>query len=662
MQTRPSLSTKLQALGIIFLLVALASIGFTLWITWRLEGGAAAVNEAGRLRMNMMRMVLAQQQEPATELQGRMQRFNESLELLRSGDPSRPLFVPWNDEARSQYAAVQAAWTTLSQGWQKQPQLDAAQSLAHADAFVHLVDEFVETIEHQIARLTAALHLFQLFMVALAIGSAVAFIALSYLLVLNPVSRLQAALTRMRQGDLSTRVEVDRTDEFGQLHAGFNLMAHALQSSHEDLEQKVREKTASIEIQNQRLAALYAVSALAAEASDLPTLTRGFIEQIKNIAQCDAAVVRWSDEGNKRYVMLASEGMPDAVRDEEQCLLAGVCECGQTQNDPTMRVIKLVPKAELEPELSHCLQAGFRTVVSIPVQLQHRVLGEVDLFYRTQEELSPGMRDLLTTMAHHLASSMEGMRATALEMESAVAQERSFIARELHDSIAQSLAFLKIQTQLLRDAAARNDNDARNRTLGELEIGVQECYDDVRELLVHFRTRTQDEDIEDALRSTLSKFEHQTGIATSLSMSGHGYPLASDVQIQILHILQEALSNVRKHAGASRVDVLVQRHPFWHFEVLDDGCGFNVEDVPPDSLHVGLGIMHERAQRIGATLEVGPRSQGVGTRVAVYLPPTVIPSSTLQPAKEHASATSTSSSTPTTQTPALPSSSSLSAP
>lgn len=662
MQTRPSLSTKLQALGIVFLLVALASIGFTLWITWRLEGGAAAVNEAGRLRMNMMRMVLAQQQEPVAELQGRMLRFNESLELLRSGDPSRPLFVPWNDEARSNYAAVHATWAALSADWQKQPQLDGAQSLARADAFVYLVDEFVETIEHQIARLTAALHLFQLFMVALAIGSAVAFIALSYLLVLNPVSRLQAALTRLRQGDLGTRVEVDRTDEFGQLHAGFNLMAHALQSSHEDLEQKVHEKTVKLEVQNRRLAALYAVSALTADAADLQALTQGFIEQIKNIAQCDAAVVRWSDEGNERYVMLASEGMPDAVHQEEQCLLAGVCECGQTQSDPTMRVIKLVPRGEFEPGFTHCLQAGFRTVVSIPVQLQHRVLGEVDLFYRTHEELSEGMRDLLTTMAHHLASSMESMRAIALEMESAVAQERSFIARELHDSIAQSLAFLKIQTQLLRDAAARNDEAARNRTLGELEIGVQECYDDVRELLVHFRTRTQDEDIEQALRSTLSKFEHQTGVTTLLSMSGHGFPLASDVQIQVLHIVQEALSNVRKHSGATRVELLVQRHPFWRFEVLDNGCGFKLEDVPPDSLHVGLGIMNERAQRIGATLEVGPRSQGSGTRVAVYLPPTAAPSPAAQPAKTTASATAASAAVPPPQGPMLASSTPLCAP
>ncbi|MNV38660.1 Sensor histidine kinase LiaS [compost metagenome] len=214
---------------------------------------------------------------------------------------------------------------------------------------------------------------------------------------------------------------------------------------------------------------------------------------------------------------------------------------------------------------------------------------------------------------------MEGLRATALEREAAVAEERSMLARELHDSIAQSLAFLKIQTQLLRDAVNRGDEAKRDRSISELDVGVRECYSDVRELLVHFRTRTNDEDIESALRATLSKFEHQTGMATTLGMVGHGLPLAPDLQIQVLHMVQEALSNVRKHSGATRVDLLVHRHPRWRFEVQDNGKGFDVATVPPDSLHVGLGIMRERAHRVGAVLQV-ESTPGQGTRVCIELP------------------------------------------
>ncbi|MHA7600996.1 type IV pili methyl-accepting chemotaxis transducer N-terminal domain-containing protein [Alicycliphilus sp. T452] len=619
MRKKPTLSTKLLAMGTVFLLVALASIGFTLWVTWQLEGGAAAVNEAGRLRMNMLRMILAQQNESPQEFARLEQRFNDGLELLRAGDPARPLFVPWNDETRTQYEHIRSQWLVLQQEWRLiLPTENGAAAVARGDAFVSEIDGFVQAIEVRIMRWTAVLHLFHLFLVALAIGSAVTFMALSYLLVLNPVTRLQQALGRVRQGDLGTRMEVETDDEFGQLAAGFNLMAHALQASHEGLERKVREKTASIEVHNQRLSALYAVSALAAEASSLEGLAQGFVQQIRSVSGSDAAALRWSDEANQRYVLLAADGLPQSLAEQEHCLNTGACECGQAQAQAHMRVIPIVPAGRLQ--LPHCREAGYETVVSIPVQLHHRLLGEVTLLYRTAMELSPDMRELLSTMARHLASSMEGLRATALEREAAVAEERSLIARELHDSIAQSLAFLKIQTQLLRDAVAKDNTEGRDRSMAELDAGVRECYADVRELLVHFRTRTQDEDIEEALRATLSKFEHQTGVGTTLDMAGQGLPLAPDVQIQVLHIVQEALSNVRKHAGARHVQLRVQRHPCWRFEVQDDGAGFDPEAVPPDSLHVGLGIMRERAQRIGARLRLESRAGGGGTCVTVELP------------------------------------------
>ena len=619
MRRKPTLTAKLLTMGTAFLLVALASIGFTLWVTWQLEGGAAAVNEAGRLRMNMLRMVLAQQNESPQEFGRLEQRFDAGMELLRVGDPARPLSVPWDDETRAQYASIGAQWQAIRQEWSAAPQAaTGAEAVARADAFVSEIDGFVQAIEVRIMRWTAALHLFHLFLAALAIAAAVAFMALSYLLVLNPVAGLQQALARLRQGDLATRLEVETEDEFGQLAAGFNLMAHALQASHQDLERKVREKTASIEVHNQRLSALYAVSAMAAEASSLDALAQGFVQQIRRVAGCDAAAVRWSDEANERYVLLAADGLPQSLAEREHCLNTGACECGQPQAQAQMRVIPIASLGGLQ--LPHCREAGYQTVVSVPVRLQQRLLGEVTLFYRSTLALSEDMRELLSTMARHLASSMESLRATALEREAAVAEERGLIARELHDSIAQSLAFLKIQTQLLRDAVAKGNTAARDRSMAELDVGVRECYADVRELLVHFRTRTQDEDIEQALRATLSKFEHQTGMATSLSMSGQGLPLAPDVQIQVLHIVQEALSNVRKHAGARRVQLRVQRHPRWRFEVLDDGTGFDPQAVPPDSLHVGLGIMNERAQRIGARLRLTSRSGGGGTRVSLELP------------------------------------------
>jgi two-component system nitrate/nitrite sensor histidine kinase NarX len=201
-----------------------------------------------------------------------------------------------------------------------------------------------------------------------------------------------------------------------------------------------------------------------------------------------------------------------------------------------------------------------------------------------------------------------------------VSQERNLLARELHDSIAQSLAFLKIQVQLMRDALANGNAQRVQSVLGEIDSGVRESYGDVRELLVHFRTRANAEDIEPALQTTLRKFEHQSGVRARLHMQGQGLPLTPDLQIQVLHVVQEALSNVRKHARATQVWLDVQQQPRWRFEVRDDGIGFVAEDDSRGESHVGLRIMAERAERIGATLEVFS-TPGHGTSVVLELAP-----------------------------------------
>jgi two-component system nitrate/nitrite sensor histidine kinase NarX len=149
---------------------------------------------------------------------------------------------------------------------------------------------------------------------------------------------------------------------------------------------------------------------------------------------------------------------------------------------------------------------------------------------------------------------------------------------------------------------------------------VRESYADVRELLVHFRTRIGDGDVELGVRTLLSRFAHQTGIPTEFKATGSAMPLAPDDQLQVMHILQEALSNVRKHAGASKVEIELARGPGYRFRVRDDGCGFDAASSPHSATgHVGLSIMRERAARIGARVDVnsGP---GAGTEVLLNVP------------------------------------------
>ena len=613
-----SLSTKLIRIGASLLLVALASIGLTLWVTWQLEGGAAAVNEAGRMRMQTWRLASAVQTSLApAELQSLVGLFDDSLTLLRTGDPSRPLFVPWDENVNVKFTQVEKLWAQQRGKWLASPALTAPASVAAAEEFVMAIDSLVLSIEQQLSRLTAILNLFQFVMMALAIVGAVVMLFTGYMYVINPLANLRNGLRQVETGDFSTRVEVDAQDEFGQVAGGFNRMAATLQSLYGGLEAQVQAKTQRIEAQRSRLEALYEVSAFLAEANTIDELARGFSQKVRSVMKADAVAVRWSDDANQRYLMLASDCLPQDMVEDERSLIAGACACGNLLPDARTRVIPIISHAA-EP-VRHCARAGYESLVSVPIRLQQRLLGEVDLFFRSPVTLTDEEVALLDALASHLASALEGLRAAALEREAAVGEERALLARELHDSIAQSLAFLKIQVQLLRSATQRGQTDKVRSIVDELDVGVRESINDVRELLVHFRTRTNTDDIEQALQETLQKFEHQTGLPTSLEVRGEGLPLPADVQVQVLHVVQEALSNARKHAGASHIALEVRKGQRWRFVVKDDGAGFDVHEIKGES-HVGLKIMRERAARIGAEVAIAS-DLGKGTTVMLTLPP-----------------------------------------
>ena len=613
-----NLGAKLTLVATPFLLLTLLAITLTLWVSWQLEGGAAAVNEAGRMRMQAYRLSLSLGTGDAQAIPQQVAAFEQSLALLHSGDPERPLFMPWDDAVRSRLATVEQAWAGYRNHWSTGTRVDVAELRAQTAAFATGIDAMVAAIEAHMSRWTALLHLLQISVLALAVAASAALLYTGYRFVLEPVAQLKEAIERVQGGDFNTRVVSVGTDEFGTLAAGFNELTEHLQSMYRNLEARVAEKTAELQEKRERLEALYDVTTLMAKATGLEELAAGFSRRVAGVARADGVALRWSDEANERYLMLASHGLPTAMSEGEQCVLAGACHCGTPQADSGVRVIAI---RSLPPGgMQHCARADFETIVSIPIRLHDRTLGEVDLFFHAQVAPSQAERSLLEALTAHLATAMENLRLDGLAKEAAISQERNLLARELHDSIAQSLAFLKIQVQLMRDALASGDAQRVQTVLGEIDTGVRESYGDVRELLVHFRTRANGEHIEPALQTTLRKFEHQSGLKASLQMHGQGLPLSPEVQIQVLHIIQEALSNVRKHARATRVWLDVQQQPQWRFEVRDDGEGFRADTAARSENHVGLRIMAERADRIGASLEVLPTA-GRGTSVVLELPP-----------------------------------------
>jgi two-component system nitrate/nitrite sensor histidine kinase NarX len=150
---------------------------------------------------------------------------------------------------------------------------------------------------------------------------------------------------------------------------------------------------------------------------------------------------------------------------------------------------------------------------------------------------------------------------------------------------------------------------------------VDESYQDVRELLTNFRSKLSQGDLQAAIEDTVDRFRRQTGIETDLRFGpGQGAPLPPEQQLQVLFILQEALSNVRKHSEANRVEVAVDNGRDFTLVVADDGQGYDPAEVAErGESHVGLHIMRERAARMRAVIKLESQP-GAGTRVSLNLP------------------------------------------
>lgn len=614
-QLRPARQLSMRVLAVLAatLAVGLMAIGITLYLSWQLEGGGAAINAAGSLRMRTYKMGLtlehyAANHDPvlATRLKDEQKEFQQTLDLLREGDPARPLYLPNDPQVKQQFAQIEENYQRWTAQWldpvmRGQRLADWQVFRGDLDQFVDQVNQLVLSIEQLNTNRTLWLRLSQMFLIALAIAGAITQIYLMFLLIFRPLGRLREGIARMTVQDFTVRLPIETRDEFGEVQQGFNQMADHLAEAYSSLEQRVLEKTAELNAQNRELSLLYDVVAFVNGPQTAHALCHGVLERLVAWFGADAGSVRVIDPLEDSAWLMTSVGLPESLREAEICRHPQDCHCGPTQQGQT--VIKQMRYSPVMPQLP-CAEAGFAQVSAFPIGAGESYLGLITLHFVGQRQIAERETQLLTTLGQHLGIALENLRLAARARELAVSEERNLMAQGLHDSIAQGLSFLNLQVQMLDDSLKRNALDEAKDVVPMLRAGVTESYDDVRELLLNFRTRLQEGDLPGSMRTVIDKFRKQTGITTSLTLSGQGRPLLADAQLQLLFILQEALSNVRKHAQATQVEVALHNDAPLRLLIKDNGRGFDALQMASRAeRHVGLNIMRERAERLGAQLE-----------------------------------------------------------
>lgn len=628
------LSTKIVGALAGFLSLALVVIGITLYLSWQLEGSAAAINDTGSLRMHGYRLSMLLSRAVNEPLQNgirsettqQIKLIDATLAQLKRGDPQRPLFLPPTSHIQKKFNQIEANWKeTLNplaagilrqQGPVQQASLHAFQ--VEVDPFVGEVNELVQLIEQDSEQRTFWLRSSQLALVALALFGTISIIYLMFMLIIEPVTRLHEGMRRMKEKDFSVRLAVDNGDEFGQLAQDFNLMADQLQELYGNLEELVKTKTATLEDQNRELALLYDSAAFLQRPQPIEALCEGFMQRISQYFLADGGSVRILDPERGNVHMVVHHGISDKLIETEHCLKVGDCLCGEAVVKK-ITVVHDLRKMDSAHELQ-CHREGFVTVSIFHIHTHQQHLGFFNLHFRKPKVFSKREEALLETLGQLLGVAIENLRLGARAREMAISEERNLVAQGLHDSIAQGLNYLNLQVQMLDNSLQDGKLEEVAEIVPALRAGVQESYEDVRELLLNFRSRLVEGDLLGSLQITIDKFRRQTGIAAELKADVDGAPFPREQQLQILFIVQEALSNIRKHATASRVEVRLDDQQDFALTIRDNGIGFDAATLLQKSeSHVGINIMRERAQRIHAVLDV-TSVPGTGTTVVLHLP------------------------------------------
>lgn len=360
-------------------------------------------------------------------------------------------------------------------------------------------------------------------------------------------------------------------------------------------------------------------SDLAAVDGDLPGLLERFLEPLLRVSGARAGAVRAITDLGDQMQLIASLGLPEAVAKAAGCMRSGCGTCGAAASGS-------VPV--WTSDLSPCAQVGgagpfgaeCQRMLAVPLQHRGRVHGIYNLFFPAGDAPGPDVLAVLKSTGELLGLALNNARLEREHLRQAVMNERRSMAAEVHDSVAQTLAFIKMRMPLLQEAITGHDDGAAMRYVAEVRQSVTEAHACVRALLTHFRAPMDPLGLRHALQSSIAEFEQTTGIELAFNDRAPALALSQAHETQLFRIVQEALTNIARHAGASHTWVTIDGGAD-AVEILveDDGQGVPASADGSREAHYGIDIMRQRAASLGGQVEIG-RREGGGTRVRVRLP------------------------------------------
>lgn len=597
-----SISNKLKFAIILWLLGALFFVGLTLNIIWKLEDRGIAINEAGSLRKQAYYMVTMVQAKQTAELSKEIQLFENKLKHLSLLETqtnwfhSNTQYLSQLNHVKSEFSKYKIKILQAKSDLNTQPNL-----VPDTILFIQNIDNLVKSIEKQNTLNIQIMRIAQILLMLMAIISAFLSLSLLNRLVIQPLSQLSLGFEKIKKGELDTRLNIQTNDEFHQVSNGFNQMVNSLQDLYQHLEDKVKQKTIDLKLSNNTLTTLYEMTDFLHKNPYNEQTLNLFLEKITALAHAKTSSIRLLNQQGSQMWTIQSMNLPDVLLQNPACAETTACLCGQALDQKDLKIDLLQPKNQK----SLCRKLGMDHLMVYHIRLREQTLGILTLYFEKSSTQTASNNSLIQLLCNQLATAIENNRLILKEKQYAVLEERNIMAQGLHDSIAQSLSFMNMQHQMLNQVWKKQQYDKVEQHLNFLHTGLQQCYEDIRELLNNFRLKLAQESFQDILFSVIERFKNQTQIQVNFTYQSSGIDLTPQQQLQLILILQEALSNIRKHAFAHLVTVQFKNDQDIFLKIQDNGVGFDTKlNKEHQGHHIGLSIMQERIQQIGGHLKI----------------------------------------------------------
>ena len=430
---------------------------------------------------------------------------------------------------------------------------------------------------------------------------------------IHPMRQVHDWVAEVSGGNMGAQIDAPGSGDFAGLAADINSLGKRMLEMHESMQEQVSEQTRRLERKTQSLELLYEVVTSSTRFDTVEALLGYFMERFQEVFEAGASVVRVVVRDQLELV--SSHGLPpDSPWLAKTVRLRGTrYRRSQVDMQSALDIHGHTDSESGKEEVSTPMNA-----VTIPIQYLDSCLGSLQLFFGEEETISQENRSLFLSIGQHLGVMIEQSRLDDESERLYMVEARARFANELHDSLAQTLAGLRIQVRVLDETLHQGEEQVTWEELEKLEEQVEGAISELRSLIGQFRAPYQLQDVCSSVGKLVERCQQDTNLDVFFQNQWQDDDLTPGMRIDVIRIVQEALNNARKHAEASNVRVLLRnRAGTYRVVVEDDGIGYDEKSLSENenlSKHIGLQIMAERAARLGAEFKC-ESEPGEGSRV-----------------------------------------------